>query len=54
MRRNQNCYAGPLEGVAGYLQGFIDAGASQLCLRFCGDHESNLERVAPIVATLRS
>ncbi len=53
MRRNQNCYAGPLDGVAAYLQSFLDAGASQLCLRFCGEHETNLERVAPIVASLQ-
>ncbi|MFN0029606.1 MAG: LLM class flavin-dependent oxidoreductase [Acidimicrobiales bacterium] len=53
MRRNQNCYAGPLDGVAGYLQAFIDAGASQLCLRFCGEHETNLDRVAPVVESLR-
>ncbi len=52
MRKLQNCYAGPIEGAAEYLTGFVEAGAQHLCLRFCGDHDENLERFAAIAAQL--
>jgi len=32
----QACYAGPLEGCAEWLQGWIDAGATHLAIRFAG------------------
>lgn len=50
MRKAQNCYAGPLAGVREYLDGFVQAGATQVCIRLCGDHERNLERVAEALA----
>lgn len=49
MRTVQNCYAGPVEGVAAYVGAFVDAGATQVCIRLCGDHERNLERVAEVL-----
>ncbi len=52
MRRFQNCYAGPLDGVAEYLAGFAAVGADHVCLRLCGDHERNLEALAGIGATI--
>jgi probable F420-dependent oxidoreductase len=52
MRRVQNCYAGPFPGAVEYLAAFAEAGAAHLCLRFCGDHERNLERFAAAAAQL--
>lgn len=52
MRRLQNSYAGPAAGVADYLRSYVERGVSHLCLRFCGDHETNLERFAGIAAQL--
>ncbi|MEZ5231463.1 MAG: LLM class flavin-dependent oxidoreductase [Acidimicrobiales bacterium] len=52
MRRFQNCYAGGVDGAVAYLSAFVAAGASHLCLRFCGDHERNLDRFAGVAAQL--
>ncbi|MCC6436118.1 MAG: LLM class flavin-dependent oxidoreductase [Acidimicrobiales bacterium] len=52
MRRFQNCYAGPQAGAVEYLAAFVQAGASHLCLRFCGDHERNLDRFDGVAAQL--
>jgi probable F420-dependent oxidoreductase len=52
MRKFQNCYAGPLDGAVEYLAAFAAAGAGHLCLRFCGDHDQNLERFAGVVTAL--
>jgi probable F420-dependent oxidoreductase len=46
MRRFQNCYAGPLAGAIETMRAYAEAGADHLCLRFCGDHERNLDAVA--------
>jgi hypothetical protein len=46
LRRRQVCYAGPADGVAAWLDGYVKAGASHLVLRFAGDHERLLEVVA--------
>ena len=48
IRSHQACYAGPLAGVAEYLDGYAKAGAGHLCIRFAGEHETHmaaLERV---------
>jgi len=45
-RRRQACYAGPAPGVAEWLNGYEQAGASHLVLRFAGDHERHLEAIA--------
>ena len=48
LRARQACYAGPLAGVAAWLDGYAKAGASHLVLRFAGDHERHLEAVAKL------
>ncbi|MDP6706597.1 MAG: hypothetical protein QF893_09665 [Alphaproteobacteria bacterium] len=48
LRRRQACYGGPAAGVAAWLQGYADAGASHLVLRFAGDHEKTLEALAEV------
>ena len=52
MRARQACYAGPAEGLAEWLQGYANAGAQQLVLRFAGDHARHLEMVAGLRAKL--
>lgn len=54
MRRVQNCYAGPVAGVGGYLAELVAAGADHLCVRLCADHERNLEAVAAAWAATAS
>jgi alkanesulfonate monooxygenase SsuD/methylene tetrahydromethanopterin reductase-like flavin-dependent oxidoreductase (luciferase family) len=43
MRRRQACFAGPLGGAAEFLQGYANAGASHMILRFTGDPDRQLE-----------
>lgn len=45
-RRRQACYAGPEQGLAEWMNRYVEAGASHLVLRFAGDHERHLEAVA--------
>lgn len=51
-RRRQACYAGPAEGVAAWLDAYAQAGASHMCLRFAGDHETHLSALAKVRRTL--
>ncbi len=51
-RRRQACYAGATEGVAQWLRGYAEAGATHLVLRFAGDHERHLETVAALRSTI--
>ena len=53
MRQRQACYAGRREGVAAWVRGFVDAGASHLVLRFAGDHDNHLDALAGLRAALR-
>ena len=48
LRRRQVCYAGPAAGVAAWLAGYAQAGASHLVLRFAGEHERHLEALAKV------
>jgi alkanesulfonate monooxygenase SsuD/methylene tetrahydromethanopterin reductase-like flavin-dependent oxidoreductase (luciferase family) len=48
MRRRQACYAGPAGGVGEWINGFVEAGASHVVLRFAGDHQRNLETFAAL------
>jgi alkanesulfonate monooxygenase SsuD/methylene tetrahydromethanopterin reductase-like flavin-dependent oxidoreductase (luciferase family) len=48
LRRHQACYAGSAAGAAECLQNYAAAGAAHLVLRFCGEHERNLETVAAL------
>jgi hypothetical protein len=52
MRKRQVCYAGPAGGLAGWLQGYAEAGAHHLVLRFAGEHERQLDIVAGVRRTL--
>jgi alkanesulfonate monooxygenase SsuD/methylene tetrahydromethanopterin reductase-like flavin-dependent oxidoreductase (luciferase family) len=46
LRKRQASYAGPVQGLAEWLQGYARAGAGHLILRFAGDHARHLEAVA--------
>jgi alkanesulfonate monooxygenase SsuD/methylene tetrahydromethanopterin reductase-like flavin-dependent oxidoreductase (luciferase family) len=48
LRRRQACYAGPVEAVAEWLNGYFASGASHLVLRFAGEHQSHLESIARV------
>jgi hypothetical protein len=47
-RRRQASYAGPEAGLAAWMAGYADSGASHLVLRFAGDHERHLAAVAKL------
>ncbi len=46
LRRRHACYAGPAAGVTDWVQGYADAGASHLVVRFAGEHERHLDLFA--------
>lgn len=48
-RRRQACYAGPPSGLASWLRSYVNAGASDLVLRFAGDHGRHLEQAAKLL-----
>jgi alkanesulfonate monooxygenase SsuD/methylene tetrahydromethanopterin reductase-like flavin-dependent oxidoreductase (luciferase family) len=48
LRRRQACYAGPAGGLPEWFDGYAQAGASHLVLRFAGDHQRHLEVLARI------
>jgi alkanesulfonate monooxygenase SsuD/methylene tetrahydromethanopterin reductase-like flavin-dependent oxidoreductase (luciferase family) len=52
MRRRQACFGGPPAAAAIWLQGYADAGVTDLIVRFTGDHDRQLERVADLRAHL--
>lgn len=52
MRRRQACFGGPPAEAAGWLRGYAEAGATDLIVRFAGDHERQLEAVAGLRAQL--
>jgi hypothetical protein len=47
-RSRQACYAGPSEGLARWLRGYVKVGTTHLVLRFAGDHERHLQMVAAL------
>ena len=51
LRRRQACFAGSADAAADWLEGYADAGASHIVLRFVGDHHALLETVAGIRGT---
>jgi len=53
IRAHQACYAGPLGGVAEYLDGYAKAGVTHFCLRFAGEHESHIAALAKVRVSLR-
>jgi hypothetical protein len=48
LRRRQAVYGGPPSGVAEYLKGFADAGASHMIVRLVGDPDRQLETLTAI------
>ena len=52
LRRRQAHYAGPPSGIAPWLNGYAEAGASHLVLRFAGDHERHLEALAGVWSSI--
>ena len=51
LRRRQAVYSGPAAGVAEWLDGYATAGATDLVLRFAGEHERHLETLAKVRAS---
>jgi alkanesulfonate monooxygenase SsuD/methylene tetrahydromethanopterin reductase-like flavin-dependent oxidoreductase (luciferase family) len=52
MRRRQACFGGPPAAAAAWLRGYADAGATDLIVRFTGDHDRQLDAVAGLRAQL--
>ncbi len=52
IRKRQACYAGPEAEFGEWLKGYADAGASHLMLRLVGDHDTLLDAVARVRATI--
>jgi alkanesulfonate monooxygenase SsuD/methylene tetrahydromethanopterin reductase-like flavin-dependent oxidoreductase (luciferase family) len=52
MRRRQACFGGPPAAAVAWLNGFAEAGVTDLIVRFTGDHERQLEAVAGLRAQL--
>ena len=52
LRQRQAVYSGPVAGVAAWLDGYAKAGATDLVLRFAGEHERHLEALARVRASL--
>jgi probable F420-dependent oxidoreductase len=48
LRRRQAVYSGPVEGAMQWIDGYAKAGATDLILRFAGDHERHLEMLASV------
>jgi alkanesulfonate monooxygenase SsuD/methylene tetrahydromethanopterin reductase-like flavin-dependent oxidoreductase (luciferase family) len=52
MRKRQACFGGPPSAAAAWLKGYADAGATDLIVRFTGDHERHLEATAELRSEL--
>jgi hypothetical protein len=52
LRKRQASYAGPAAGVAEWLAGYAEAGASHLVLRFAGEHEQHLQAMEKVRTSL--
>jgi probable F420-dependent oxidoreductase len=52
LRSRQAVYSGPAQGVATWLDGYARAGATDLILRFAGEHGCHLEILAQVRAKL--
>jgi alkanesulfonate monooxygenase SsuD/methylene tetrahydromethanopterin reductase-like flavin-dependent oxidoreductase (luciferase family) len=46
IRKRQACYAGPVAGVAEYLEAYARAGVTHFCVRFAGEHGTHLAQLA--------
>jgi hypothetical protein len=52
LRSRQAVYSGPAQGVAEWLDGYARAGATDLIMRFAGEHGCHLEILAQVRAKL--
>ena len=52
LRQRQAVYAGPAAGAAAWLEGYAKAGATELVLRFTGEHERHLELIGGLRSAL--
>ena len=52
MRKRQACFGGPPAAAAAWLTGYADAGATDLIVRFSGEHERHLDAVTGLRAQL--
>jgi alkanesulfonate monooxygenase SsuD/methylene tetrahydromethanopterin reductase-like flavin-dependent oxidoreductase (luciferase family) len=50
--QRQACYGGPADGAAEFLQGYANAGASHVIVRFAGDPEPQLDAFTGLRARL--
>ncbi len=48
LRRRMASFGGPAEEAAAFVKGYIDQGASHVCIRFAGDHENSLKAMAKL------
>lgn len=51
LRQRQAVYSGPVRGVGQWLDAYAKAGATDLILRFAGEHARHLEMLAEILGT---
>jgi alkanesulfonate monooxygenase SsuD/methylene tetrahydromethanopterin reductase-like flavin-dependent oxidoreductase (luciferase family) len=52
MRKRQAVFGGPIAAAAEWLRGYAEAGATDLIVRFTGEHERQLEAVGALRAQL--
>ncbi len=52
LRKFQAGFGGPAEKAAEWLKAYADEGASHIMIRFCGDHDRNLEQFAKVRESL--
>ena len=48
LKKRQACFGGTVQGAVEWLQQYIEQGAQHIVLRFAGDHENNLARLANV------
>ena len=52
LKKRQACFAGPASAAAEWINGYVREGARTVVLRFAGDHERNLEKMARVKESL--
>jgi probable F420-dependent oxidoreductase len=48
LRRRMASFGGPAEEAAAFIRGYVEQGASHICIRFAGDHENSLKAMAKL------
>ena len=52
MRKRMASFAGSAEEAAAFVKSYVDGGASHICIRFAGDHESSLKAMSALRAQM--